>query len=314
MTLAQTRPTLAAAFFRPFDTDADWWAIRDLLIRTHARAGVDFNWDIRHWDGARVPVNELYRSRIVRRGIGLWEADGRLVGAVHTEDGDDAFLQVDPDYRHIVPAMLAWAEDNLSTRRDGRRLTRTFCWDYDLLRVQALEQRRYECTTDGGWTRIVRLGAWHIPDLPVAEPYRMRTTTQATLYEDADALARLHNAAFARTFHTRDEYMRFATSSPSFRHDLNLVAEAPDGHFAAHVGVTYDEINNYGLLEPVCTDPRDQRHGLARALIFEGMRRLRDLGASKASVQTGDMEPANALYRSCCFTEEYRGHWWELEQ
>ena len=41
------------------------------------------------------------------------------------------------------------------------------------------------------------------------------------------------------------------------------------------------------------------------------MRRLRDLGALSATVETGDMEPANALYRACGFTDEYRGHDYE---
>jgi hypothetical protein len=30
-------------------------------------------------------------------------------------------------------------------------------------------------------------------------------------------------------------------------------------------------------------------------------------------VETGDMEPANALYRVCGFTEEYRGHDYERQ-
>ena len=103
---------------------------------------------------------------------------------------------------------------------------------------------------------------------------------------------------------------RSRPASPSFRHDLNLVAEAGDGSFAAHVGLTLDEANGHGIVEPVCTHPGHRRHGLAQALILDGLRRLRDLGASTCSVETGDMEPANALYRSIGFTEEYRGHTW----
>jgi len=47
--------------------------------------------------------------------------------------------------------------------------------------------------------------------------------------------------------------------------------------------------------------------------MLEGMRRLLELGALSATVETGDMEPANALYRVCGFTEEYRGHDFERD-
>jgi ribosomal protein S18 acetylase RimI-like enzyme len=75
--------------------------------------------------------------------------------------------------------------------------------------------------------------------------------------------------------------------------------------------LTFEPTNRSGVFEPVCTHPDHQRRGLARALMLEGMRRLRDLGTLTACVDTGDMEPANALYRVCGFTEEYRGRWFE---
>ena len=313
MTLTELRPAIATAAFRPFATDADWWSIRALLIRTYATTPIEWNWDVRHWDGSRVPPDNAQLSRVTRQGIGLWEADGQLVAAAHGEDGGDAFFQLDPDFRHLLPAMLAWAEDNLAGVIDARRMLSTFTLDYDLARMSVLRERGYEQTSKVGWIRIVRFGRWPIPELTLPGPYVLRTTTEETIERDAERMAELHNVAFGRTKHTADEYLHFVSLSPSFRHVLNLVAEAPDGHFAAHVGVTFDAFNRHGIFEPVCTDPRDQPHGLARALIYEGMRRLRDVGAANACVETGDMAPANALYRACGFTEEYRGHWWERE-
>jgi GNAT superfamily N-acetyltransferase len=155
---------------------------------------------------------------------------------------------------------------------------------------------------------LLRFGTWPIRDAPLAEPYRLATTSPATAQVDAARMADLLNAAFGRTKHTAAAYLSFMAGSPSFRHDLNLVALAPDGAFAAHVGVNYEPINRFGIFEPVCTHPDHQRKGLARALMLEGMRRLKALGAISATVETGDMEPANALYRTCGFTEEYRGH------
>jgi predicted N-acetyltransferase YhbS len=299
--------------FRELAGDADWWVVRDLLVRTHASTPVGWNWEIRRWDGSRFHSESDEQSRVIQNGIGLWEADGRLVAAMHCEDGGDAWFELDPDYRYIEPEMLDWAESHLARAVEGRRRLEVYAFDYDVTRRELLAERGYTALTAGGWTRLVRFDSGPIPDGRLAEPYSLATTSEATAQEDANRMADLLNVAFGRTQHTATEYLRFMAASPSFSHDLNLVAVAPDGSFAAHVGVTYEQADRHGIFEPVCTHAMHLRNGLARALILEGMRRLREQGALSACVETGDMEPANALYRACGFTEGYRGHWFERE-
>jgi ribosomal protein S18 acetylase RimI-like enzyme len=76
------------------------------------------------------------------------------------------------------------------------------------------------------------------------------------------------------------------------------------------VSMAYDEINHFGIFEPVCTHPDHRRKGLARSLMFEGMRRLRALGATVVCVETGDAVPANSLYAAVGFEEAYTGYIW----
>ena len=308
--------TPASVTSRPCDEndDADWWAVRDLLVRAHHASPPGWNWDIRRWDGSRFH-NEIPRLPVwFTARTRLWEdGDGRLVGVVHPEGPDEVFLELDPDYRHLQAAMLDWAEVSLAAVVGGQDHLELLTWDYDLPRRELLRQRGYEELQAGGWQRRLRFGEWEIARPPATPGYRLRSTGEGTIDDEAARMAALLNAAFGRTIHSAAEYRTFATSSPSFRHDLNLVAEAADGSFAAHVGLTLDEANGHGIVEPVCTHPGHRRHGLAQALILDGLRRLRDLGATTCSVETGDMEPANALYRSIGFTEEYRGHTWRLD-
>ena len=56
----------------------------------------------------------------------------------------------------------------------------------------------------------------------------------------AQRMANVINAGFGTDVHTATALDLFMRRSPSFSHDLNLVAEIPDGTFAAHVGGTYD--------------------------------------------------------------------------
>ncbi len=294
------------------DDDVDWWRIRDLLVSTYASSPLAWNWDIRRWDGWRFHSSEPRIPASLAAGIGIWEAeDGRVVGAIHPEGGGDGFLELDPAFVDLQSEMLAWAEEHLS-RPDpsGRRTLDVAAWDYDEARRTVLEQRGFEPLGQPIWLHALRLEGSR-QGQPMPTGYRLRTTEPV----DADfaRMASLLNAAFGRTIHTPAEYRNFATGSPSFRADLNLVATAPDGSFASHVGVTYDEVNRHGIFEPVCTHPDHRRRGLALALMSEGLRRLQGLGAETAQVETGDMDPANALYRAVGFTAHHRGDTWRWQ-
>ena len=100
---------------------------------------------------------------------------------------------------------------------------------------------------------------------------------------------------------------------PSFRQHLDLVAVAPDGDFAAYVGIPFDHVNRRGIFEPVCTHPNHRQKGLAKALMQEALLRLERMDAVDVTVETGDAIPANALYNSMGFTRTEKGcHWRKL--
>ncbi|KAA3658119.1 MAG: N-acetyltransferase, partial [Chloroflexi bacterium] len=68
--------------------------------------------------------------------------------------------------------------------------------------------------------------------------------------------------------------------------------------------------NKMGIFEPVCTHPDHRQKGLGKALMQEGLLRLKAMGAVHVTVETGDMIPANKLYNSIGFTEKYKGFYW----
>jgi predicted GNAT family acetyltransferase len=75
--------------------------------------------------------------------------------------------------------------------------------------------------------------------------------------------------------------------------------------------VWFDAANGAGLFEPVGCHPDHRRRGLATALLCEGLRRLRDLGATHALVanRVGN-EAAGALYESVGFAPDGRSRTW----
>ncbi len=291
--------------------DQDFWRMRDLLIVTVPITPIGFNWDMRRLDGKRFYNQDLEANRLLARPAQLWETgDGDLVGFVLSEGAGDAHLQVHPDFRHLEGEMVDWAMAHLTAPSGDGRALEIYVNEYDFLRQRLLAERGFQKTADWGMIRHMRLGQQVLARPAIHAGYSLRTTDSGDL-EDCQRIADLLNAAFGRTFHNALEYYNFCKFAPCFHQELDLVAVAPDGCFAAYVGIPYDETNRRGIFEPVCTHPAHQRKGLGKALMQEGLLRLREVGAVDITVDTGDMIPANRLYDSLGFTEAYQGFSWQ---
>jgi len=293
---------------RRLRSDADWWRLRGLLSELGALTPPGFAWNVRRLDGRRFStVNPVSLP-----AVQLWETrDGRLVAAICDESPGEAHLQVHPGFRVVEPELIGWAEHALSEPAGDatRHRLELPVGENDELRLGLLRERGYEETPSCGATYRLLLGRRASPRRRLYGGYVLRNT-QPTDPLDCRQIAGLLNAAFSRTFHTPEEYATFARLAPSFRADLDLVAVAPDGTFAAYVGASYDEAGRRGILEPVCTAPGHRRRGLARALIEEGLCRLEARGAVDAVVETGSGAAANALYAGLGLTESYRATTW----
>jgi ribosomal protein S18 acetylase RimI-like enzyme len=98
-------------------------------------------------------------------------------------------------------------------------------------------------------------------------------------------------------------YQRLRTK-PLYRADLDLVVETADGELAAYCIVWWDPVTKTGEFEPVGTAERFRGQGYGKAVLREGMRRLRELGATYATVINSMDEkyaPSRALYPSAGF-------------
>jgi ribosomal protein S18 acetylase RimI-like enzyme len=221
-------------------------------------------------------------------------------------------VQIHPDHRDLEDDMYAWAEDHLGDRADdGTCRIVTWAFDADRARRRVLERRGYRITDAFGFSRSRTLAA-PIPDAPVAAGYTVRGLRPGD-EEDGDRWADVVRAVFAHVGPGSAQGERnFRLHSPGYDPGLHLFAEAAGGGFAAFAGLTVDESNRFAQFEPVGTHPDHLRLGLARAVMAEGMRRLRDRGhVDLVYVGTGSAVPANRLYRALGFGDEQVEHAWE---
>jgi mycothiol synthase len=90
------------------------------------------------------------------------------------------------------------------------------------------------------------------------------------------------------------KYVQFIGSAV-YDGERDLFVRSPDGQGASACTIWFDPVNAVGLFEPVGTHPDFQRKGLGKAVMAEGLRRMKAAGMHRAVV---GFDPANAAARA----------------
>ncbi len=196
--------------------------------------------------------------------------------------------------------MLAVQKKKLSIQKeDGRRFLGV--WAFGMTPSgELLLEHGYERK---GWieTQHRRDLSLPIEDVPVPAGYQIRA-----LGDGLELLERcyasglgFHEGDIKIAVENRDDitWYRNIQNAPLYRRDLDLVAIAPDGSIASFCTIWFDDVTRSAYYEPVATVPAHQRRGLSRAVLTEGLRRLKRMGCLWAFV--GGFEPGpNKLYET----------------
>ena len=113
--------------------------------------------------------------------IGIWEADGEIVGVIHPEHrAGSVFFELDPAHADLRREMLQYAEDNLAHAAGGMRTLRIFVNDSDGELQRAARQKGYE--KDDAHEDMSRFDiTGPLPEPPVPSGFRI-----ASLADDDD--------------------------------------------------------------------------------------------------------------------------------
>ncbi len=247
--------------------------------------------------------------------IRLWFGGGRLAGLAWFEPPLIMQFDIRPGIDHgdvLMDLIVEWAEGRRralgrpsagSTPRAyamlGQASLSTVALDSDGWRIAQLEGHGY-LRTERHDVRFQRSLDILPPESALSPGMRLRHATDDDIEERVD----LHRDAWSvwGPSSANPETYRRMRAAPVYEPELDVVLEGPDGRLLSYCICWADPASRIGAVEPVGTRPDFAGQGLARAVIHEGLRRLRARGIHTAIVGTASVnERALQLYPSCGF-------------
>ncbi len=274
-----------ATIQRSYRHPDDFTTVSGFLTHHYQDGNQDGNWFQPVFEYA---VTHPWFDETATDRIGIWEDGGEIVGlATYELRLGEAFFAVHPAYEHLKPEMLTHAEEWLTgTDDEDHRTLRVFVNDFDTAFERVVVDRGYELAPR--WHRPMSQFSIPSPFPPIEVPDGYRLQSLA----DENDLQKVHRVLHRGFNHEGEPPLDGIAgrikmqSGPHFRKDLTIVGVAPNGDYVSYGGLWLDEVNRFGYVEPVCTDPDHRRRGLGRATVLEGIRRCGAEGATVAYVGT----------------------------
>ncbi len=301
------------ASFRKYKPE-DFLKVRDFLVANYEAFTHPVNWDLVRWNYARYFCAPMIGAwglgveaekepdasgekskeaiRLWESSIGVWETDTEegweIAGVVcpdeyvswHPAFGQ-AFLQRHPDYEHLLPEMLAYAEKTI-VRKGTRNTTLIYVGEPDKTLQDAAKERGF-VRDEEPCMHYMEFDLSDIPESNLPDGYRFVTMAENNDIEKRrEVVGRSFNHPDPNDWATAHSY-RELQKAPDYHKEHDIVVQRPDGKWVACTIVWFDKVNRMATLEPVGAI----QLGMGREAVIEGLRRLKDLGAKVAHMDSG---------------------------
>jgi mycothiol synthase len=294
---------------RPYAGDIDRDRMRDLIVAATADASRPNYWYVGDL------IWGLYQNVIFDpfQHVRLWEeADGVLLGFAWFSPPSVLEWEVDPRLvtgQALAEQMLAWGEAHrrsLLEAGDEERLFLTSARDDDPDKI-ALLQRHGFTRDEYHMLHLRRDLGEPIPDQAPPADFVVRHVADGE--DEWAARVETHREVWHPSKVTLEAYRRLRTA-PDYTPELDLVAVGPDGQFASYCICWLDPENHIGEFEPVGTRAAFRGQGLGKAVMLEGLSRLKARDVDTAAVFVAGNNPAAiGLYESVGFRVLTK-HWY----
>ncbi len=250
--------------------------------------------------------------------VQLWEyADGTPVasGIVHVAFCNLYYFVLPKEQGAIESDIISWALHEMRTigQQQHRPVTLDVsCRENDVRRMTLLDHhgftRQEELTLHMKRSLAEPVPVPRLPEGFIVRPLQGK--------QEIEEYVALHRDAFG-TANMTVEHRLTIMNNPDYRPELDIVAVAPDGTFAAFCVCNINrEVNersghNEGEIGLIGTRPAYRNIGLGRVMLLEGLQRLKACGISTATLGTTSSNlNAIRLYKSVGFEVATRVYWY----
>ncbi len=257
-------------------SESDYDAVCDFLIELNKNNETHINWN---WARFEWMYEHPEFDKSLKSAVGLWKCGERVVGAaIYDMYFGEAFCGTLREYEYLYPDILGYAEQNL---RDDSGIAVAIC-DDDPTELEAANKAGFTVIEQDETIMKIGLDRDFRSELPAGlkisefDPVVHAYDFQWLLWQGFD------HGADKVGFEQAEKIVPQVRKHLDTR--LSLAAVNDDGEYVAYCCLWYDKRTDYAYVEPVCTVPSYRGSGVARALIYEALGRVRALGAGKAFV------------------------------
>lgn len=282
---------------RPYHDASDLVRMRQLLM-AGSQANISASYmhpGCLDWD-THCPPSEHEN----RRNLRLWEhlSDNRSTleaWAMFSRHEGTFDLFVSPaiygtsEHEAVMDEYVAWAE---ARAREAalKQLWPFWAMEYDTVLARLYQAHGFVAVAADPAPPLFERTLDEVPALQLPDGFTLQGVRNL---DDGRLRASVTHGAFRShtDWHTYwSEYAQFMGSAV-YDGERDLLVRAPDGRGAAACTIWFDAVNAVGLFEPVGTHPDFQSQGLGKAVMAEGLHRMKAAGMQRAIV---GFDPNNA--------------------
>lgn len=296
----RAEPTLSLEAFRSGGLHSpDYEEIRDFLLQLASPLFTFVRWD---W----MITHPLLEHNFLER-IGLWRNPAREICAAALFDCQpgETYLLALPEYQDILYSeMIEYAVRNLNP---GAHFS---------LVVEAQNHALQHAVSQAGFEKSDETEAVAVFDSQVTStdyvlPEGFTITDMAKTPEAgkfARAICRgFEDASLPELTAEFEAQAQAGLNRPHVDRSLKIAVLAPDGMIACTCGLWQDVRSRFAVVEPLATVPEYRKLGLARAAVYEGIRRVSARGTTQVLV--GSDQP---FYYKIGFSPLLTAEKWEI--
>jgi ribosomal protein S18 acetylase RimI-like enzyme len=293
---------------RDYHWDKDFESARRFLGEIYPIRRAYSNWIPSRWENMKFgPGGEGEYLDEEDEYLKVWEIDGQIVALSRTRPSGDCTLLIHPEHTAHSRQIMAWMEEHekeLAMSDDVKMTIVTDDADSEL--ISTLVSLGFEKDEIDGDNQVRPLDA-PVPDYSLPEGYTVRHAVD----DDYEKYLEIQSSVFRHMKHmTMKRYLHYRSAS-FYQEELDIVAVAPSGEFAAFCTGRIDPVSKIAELEPVGTHPEHRQKGLAKAVILECLKRLeKHKPTAVVILGAAPSDAARNLYESVGFINEGERHYW----